>query len=381
MKVWHIAIVVVVLAAGLVYWATRPDPVAVNLVAVERGAVELTVSNTRAGTVEACRRARLSMPIGGQIDRLPVSEGDRVEEGQLLMALWNLDRAARLAETRAALVSATRDSESLCIAAASDRREARRLEGLAERRLVSQESADLAHARADASSASCEAGKARQLQAEAAVQTAEAHLAQTELRAPFAGVVADVTGEVGEYVTPSPPGIPTPPAIDLVTDDCHYISAPIDEVDASDIDLGMPVRITLDAFRGREFPGTVTRIAPYVMDYERQARTVTVEAQFDEVPGDIRLLAGYSADLEIILDSHPDTLRLPSEVILEGRAVLLINERGVLERRELGIGLANWRYTEITGGLSRGDRVVANVGAAGVVPGARARVDGAPDSP
>lgn len=379
MKAWHILVLAVATVAVLIFVATRPDRVSVTLLTVERGAVEHTVANTRAGTVEACQRAKLSMPIGGQIERLLVTEGDHVEAGQLMMALWNHDRAARLGEAKAALVSATRESESLCIASRSDQREARRIAGLADRKLVSQESADLASARAEASAAGCEAGKARQLQAEAAVRTAEALLAQTELKAPFAGIVADVTGELGEYVTPSPPGIPTPPAIDLITDDCHYISAPIDEVDASEIAVGMPVRVNLDAFRDRAFAARVTRIAPYVVDYEKQARTVEVEAELDAVPDDVRLLTGYSADMEIILDSGDNALRVPSEVILDGRFVLVVGSDGRLEKREITTGLANWRHTEVTAGLTAGERVVANVGSAGVVEGARADVsEGAP---
>src|SRR5690606_19712665 len=138
--------------------------------------------------------------------------------------------AARLSEARAAQVSATAERQSQCITARSDEREAKRLVGLATKKLVAAESADLAKSRAEASAAGCEATKAREQQAVASVELAQALLDQTELKAPFAGVVADVTGELGEYVTPSPPGIPTPPAIDLITDDCHYISAPIDEV-------------------------------------------------------------------------------------------------------------------------------------------------------
>ena len=60
------------------------------------------------------------------------------------------------------------------------------------------------------------------------------------LTAPFDGVVAEVNAELGEYVTPSPPGIPTPPAVDLIDDRCLYVTAPIDEVDAPEIRTGMP---------------------------------------------------------------------------------------------------------------------------------------------
>lgn len=374
MKRWLIAALLVLLVVVAYYLVSRPDKVVVTLLEVERGAVEQSVANTRAGTVEACQRARLSMPMGGQISQLLVTEGDSVEQGQLLMTLWNLDRAARLSEARAAQVSATAERQSQCITARSDEREAKRLVGLATKKLVAAESADLAKSRAEASAAGCEATKAREQQAVASVELAQALLDQTELKAPFAGVVADVTGELGEYVTPSPPGIPTPPAIDLITDDCHYISAPIDEVDAASISVGMPVRVNLDAYRGVNFDARVTRIAPYVVDYEKQARTVEVEAKLTSLPEGVKLLTGYSADMEVILDSNENALRIPSEVILDGRSVMVVNDSGYLEKREITTGLANWRYSEVTGGLKAGDRVVSNVGVTGVVEGARAEI-------
>ena len=73
------------------------------------------------------------------------------------------------------------------------------------------------------------------------------------LRAPFDGVVADISGELGEYATPSPPGILTLPAIDLIDDSCMFVSAPIDEVDAASIKVGQQGRITLDAIKGKTF--------------------------------------------------------------------------------------------------------------------------------
>jgi HlyD family secretion protein len=93
-----------------------------------------------------------------------------------------------------------------------------------------------------------------------------------------------VNGEVGEYLTPSPPGIMTLPAIDLIDDTCLYVSAPIDEVDAAQLKIGMGGRITLDAYRGKHFTGKLRRIAPYVLALEKQARTVEVEVDF-ESPG------------------------------------------------------------------------------------------------
>ncbi|WP_036860747.1 efflux RND transporter periplasmic adaptor subunit [Porticoccus hydrocarbonoclasticus] len=373
MKKSLITLAVLAVLAALFYYWSRPEPVTVTVVPVERGVVERTVANTRAGTVEACQRSRLALSIGGRIDRLLVDEGDQVVAGQLLMVLWNKDREAQLQVAQASEVSAQQEHQSICISAQSDLREARRLTNLAERNLVSEESADLAESRAQASSASCEAAKARVVQAAAAVSVAAAVLEQTFLRAPFDGAVAEVTGEVGEYATPSPPGVMTPPAIDLLTDDCHYISAPIDEVDASNIALGLPVRVTLDAFRDRVFPATVRRISPYILDQEKQARTVEVEAELEPLPEDVRLLAGYSADMEIILDSGDNALRIPSELVVDDEYVLVVDDEGILQRRQIHKGLTNWRYTEVLEGLKEGELIVSNIGSEGVEAGAPAK--------
>jgi len=374
MKKRIIFAVIGVFFVGLFYLLSRPEPVVVSIVSVELGTVEQTVANTRAGTVKACQRSRLSLPIGGQIAQLFVKEGDHVEAGQLLMSLWNEDRAAQVAVSQASEKSAVQERQSICISAQSDSREYRRIVNLVKKNLVSKESADLAKSRSEASKASCEAAKAREIQAHSAVTAAQAVLEQTHLRAPFAGSVAEVTGEIGEFSTPSPPGVATPPAIDLLTDDCHYISAPIDEVDASDIAIGDRVRVTLDAFRGKAFPAKIRRISPYIMDFEKQARTVEVEAELTTLPEGVKLLAGYSADMEIILNSRDNVLRIPSELVVDDSFVMVLDEEGNLQRKAIEKGLSNWRYTEVASGLSEGENIVSNIGSAGVVAGARAEV-------
>jgi len=94
MKNFYIFLLVVLGGITIFWLLSRPQPILVTLVSVERGSVATTVVNTRAGTVDACRRAELSPALGGQISRLPVSDGDYVEEGQLLLELWNADLKA-----------------------------------------------------------------------------------------------------------------------------------------------------------------------------------------------------------------------------------------------------------------------------------------------
>jgi len=202
---------------------------------------------------------------------------------------------------------------------------------------------------------------------------ARAERDRTLLRAPFDGVVAEVNGELGEFITPSPPGIPTLPAVDLIDDSCLYVSAPIDEVDAPAIRVGMPVSVSLDAFPGRRGAGQVRRIAPYVLDREKQSRTVEVEVDLNR-PEDLEgLLAGYSADVEIVRETREGVRRIPSAALLEGSKVLVLREAdGRLESRAVETGLSNWEYTEVRAGLEAGERVVTSVGREGVKAGVRA---------
>jgi HlyD family secretion protein len=362
--------------AGAWWYFTRPEPVAVRVQAVEKGPVEKTVANTRAGTVKACRRARLAPSIGGQIATLKVREGDRVKAGDLLLALWNRDLEAQVTLSEREAEAAQARARAACLNADNAQREADRQEKLSKRRLASEEAVDRAVTAAQAGRADCEAAQASARVQAAQVGVAQANLEKTRLIAPFDGVVAEVSGELNEYVTPSPPGIPTPPAVDLIDDSCYYISAPIDEVDAPNVRVGAEARVTLDAFGDRSFPGTVRRIAPYVLDLEKQARTVEVEVEIEEGPEDAPLLAGYSADVEIIVERHEGVLRVPTAAVrAEGGVLVLDPESGLLEAREIQTGLSNWEQTEVISGLVAGDQVILNLDQEGVEEGAPAVVD------
>ena len=358
--------------AVALWWAGRPEPLAVKVVAVERGTVESTVANTRAGTVKAARRAHLAPATGGRIERLLVREGDRVERDQLLLELWNADLAAKV-ELAARETTATRSkAEEACLLADEARREFKRLDALHRRGLASEEQADKARTAEATRRIACRTANDQVKVAEARLAVAQATLQHTRLTAPFAGVVAEVNGEVGEFVTPSPPGIPTPPAVDLIDDTSLFVSAPMDEVDAPAIRPGLAARITLDAYPERTFTARVDRVAPYVYDWEKQARTVEVEATLDPGQETAGLLAGYSADLEVVLEVKEGVARIPSEALIDDERVLVLGADGVLEERTVTPGLGNWRFTEISGGLAEGERVVVSLGRDGVEAGARA---------
>lgn len=368
-----VAVVVAASAAAGWWYLSRPKPLPVTIAVVERGLVESTVANTRAGTVSACRRAKLAPRTGGQIARLLVKEGDRVRRGQVLLELWNDDLAAQLKAAEGQLESARQRATEACLTADLAGREAERSRQLKDKGFISDERLDRAVAEAQARRAACNAAGAEVRLANSRLSAARAELSRSYLRAPFAGIVAEVTGEVGEFTTPSPPGIPTPPAVDLIDDSCLYVTAPIDEVDAPSVELGQVGRISIDAYPGRKFPGYVRRIAPYVLDREKQARTVDVEVEFEDPAQFQTLLVGYSADVEIVLASRENVLRVPTAAVLEGNRVWLLRPPGdALETRAFEPGLSNWDFTEVRSGLNQGDRIVLSIERQGLKEGVRA---------
>jgi HlyD family secretion protein len=371
-----VLLVIAVGAAAGYRYLSLPEPIGVRVQKAETGLVEQTVANTRAGTVMACRRARLAPSIGGQIASLKVHEGDRVKAGDLLLALWNQDRKAQLTLNEREAEAAQARARAACLNADNAQRDADRQRKLSKRRLASEEEVDRAVTAAEAGRADCEAAQASARVEAARLGVAQANLEKTRLTAPFDGVVAEVSGELNEYVTPSPPGIPTPPAIDLIDDSCYYISAPIDEVDAPDVRVGAQARVTLDAFGERSFAGTVRRIAPYVLDLEKQARTVEVEVEITDIPEDAALLAGYSADVEIIVDRREDVLRIPTAAVrAEGGVLVLDSETGLIRARQIETGLSNWEQTEARSGLEAGELVVLSLDRNGVEDGALAAIE------
>ena len=358
------------------YWKkTHPDIIPVTVITVENGDVEATVANTRAGTVMACRRAKLSPSIGGQISELPYKEGDFVRQGSVLLKVWNEDLQAEVLHAQNAIAAAKDHASATCLQADMAKRTAERSKNLRNSKVISQEEYEQSNTEAQVRQAECKASQANIKVAVSDLNVTQARLERTILKAPFDGVIAQINGELNEYVTPSPPGILTPTIVDLIEPGCFYVTVPIDEVDAPKVKMGMPVRISLDSYRGRVFEGKFSRIGSYIIDYEKQARTVDIELAFSNKKDLDDLLVGYSADADVILETTKDVLRIPSEALLDDTHVLLFNPvTSRLERKIIKKGLNNWSYTEIQEGLKLGDQLVTSLGTEGVKDGALVKV-------
>ncbi len=375
MKKLIFIVVIIAAGAGGYLYLQRPQQLKVSAVQVARGDVVASVTNTRAGTVDACRRAGIAPAMGGTITGLYVQDGELVEAGQLLLELWNLDLKAQLKVAEFDVIATRSRARQACVTADVAKRTANRLVQLKRDEMASQDLVEKAVGEAESAAAACVAARDTIKVKESSVELATASLQRTQLRAPFAGVIAEINGELGEFVTPSPVGIPTPPTVDLIDNSCLLIKAPIDEVDAPAVRAGLRALVSLDAFKDKKFSGRVQRVAPYVLALEKQSRTVEVEAIIDDPEMNV-LLPGFSADVEVILDKREAVLHVPTSVIMEDSSVFVIPATGgILEQRTIVTGLANWEQTEIVAGLAAGEWVVRSIDREGVAAGVTAQIE------
>ncbi|MBZ5588324.1 MAG: efflux RND transporter periplasmic adaptor subunit [Acidobacteriia bacterium] len=374
---WAVVVVVVVAAAAVLRFVVfRQRPVPVEIVRVESGTVEETVTNTRAGTVKARRRAKLSPQIGGRVVELPYRKGSRVEAGALLLRLDDSVQTAQVRLAQEQVKTAQSQAHEACLAADLAERELRRGQALSADGITSQRDLDALESARDQTGAACQAARATLGQAQAQVGVAEAELALTTVRAAFSGVVADCSTEVGEWITPAPPGVPIPAVLDLIDPGSVYVSAPIDEVDSERVKPGQEVRLTVDSRPGEKLAGRLVRVAPYVLDVLEQNRTVEIEVDPSDPQVAATLLPGTSADVEVILARREGVPRIPTAAIAEGGKVLVLNG-GRLDERMITTGMRNWQFAEVKSGVAVGERVVVARDSPEIKAGATARAKGA----
>ncbi len=362
----------VVVARMLGWWGT--EPISVKAVRAELGRVESTITNSKAGTIRARRRADLSAEVGGRVVAIEVREGAVVQAGDVLVLLDSTSHTAQLKLAEESLRVAEARQREVCIARDRADRELQRKRKLADKNIISKDSLDQLESVLEGAHATCSAATASVDRERAQIVAAQAELDKLTIRAPFDGVIAEVGVELGEWVTPSPPMLTAPAVVDLIDISSLYVSAPMDEVDSSAVRRDQEVKVTIDSFPEREFAGRVVRVAPYVLDIEAQNRTVEIEVELDDREFAATLLPGTSADVEVIRSSRDNVLRIPTPSVLDGGRVL-VADNGVLREQAVETGLKNWDFVEIVSGLEAGQRVVVSLDSEDVKDGAKVVVE------
>ncbi|MDW8052517.1 MAG: efflux RND transporter periplasmic adaptor subunit [Armatimonadota bacterium] len=194
-----------------------------------------------------------------------------------------------------------------------------------------------------------DAARAALQQARAQVALLRQQLADTVIRAPFDGVVANRFAEVGTIA-----GAGTPVAR-IVTVDRLYFEATLPEVLLREVRIGMPVQVRVDAFPNRTFSGRVEAIYPVVAD---QARNLRLRISLTN-PADLPLKAGLFARGEIRLREYKNVPLIPKLALIEkgGETRVFVVENGIAKQRRLRVVASNTEvvYAE---GVRVGETVV-----------------------
>ena len=333
---------------------------------------------TASGYVVAQRRAAVASKGTGRLVELRVREGSTVKQGELIGRLDASDVAAAVGAAQAGVrqaEAAQRQAEAALGQAQADldnaEVEGKRQTALRDQGFVSPQAVDAAERRTlmarsalatqRAAIASAKAGIA---QSQSQVSVQRVNQANTEIRAPFDGVVLLKNANVGDMITPFSSASGTSGAVVTMADmGTLEVEADVSESNVARIKPDQPVEITLDALPEMRFRGSVSRIVPTV---DRAKATVMTKVRFEKL--DPRILPEMSAKVSFLSQPATDA---------DQKAVIAVNPKAVVERDgktvvfkvsgelveavPVSIGRKLGELSELThAALKSGDRVVLN---------------------
>ncbi|HZP82489.1 MAG TPA: efflux RND transporter periplasmic adaptor subunit [Chthonomonadaceae bacterium] len=199
-------------------------------------------------------------------------------------------------------------------------------------------------------------------QAEASVRLAAQQLADTAVRSPITGVVAERKAEPGMQLGAGKD------VMRIVALDSIYFDAQLSETQYAEVRMGMPVAVTVDALPGRTFQGSVTKIYPVA---STQSRSFRVRIGLKNEGNVLR--PQMFARGQIVLATHPNAVIVPRDAVLDNNGKtgrLFVVENSTAKERKVTLGFSNLRVLEITSGLKEGEEVVT-VGQAQIQDGDR----------
>jgi HlyD family secretion protein len=347
----------------------------VSTIAVTRGDISAQVNaNAR---VRATRSARLAFPMSAQLARVLVQEGDAVKAGDLLAELKGDEFDRRVQQAELALASRQLDLEraqaapraedldigqaslkkaALALAAAEDNAKKNPSTANDAAREAAQADYDAARANFDRLTRGPTDQELQQLKNAVAsagldLDAARAAQAQTQLRAPYDGVITEVNAQPGELVGGFTPVIG-------IADLSHLeLFADIDEIDVGAVAPGQSVDIRLDAFPGETVGGKLTQLFP-AASTERGALVYHARISFDA--GKLAMRPGMGATLKIATVEKKDVLLVPSRAIRNAgsQKIVLAIVDGAQQNVVVITGMSDGNVTEIVSGLKPGDKVI-----------------------
>ncbi len=373
---------------------------------VEQGPLKVVVSET--GTIEPLTKVEIKSRVAGQVAKLLVDVGDRVEKGQLLIQLDTTDMERErsraeadrdMAKARLAMLQAGSRPEEIREAQAQleqaesayqrAQAEYQRSQAAVKAETITARDAESARNDYEGSRAQRDAAKARlarlkagaraeelmearaQLsKAEVALRAAQDQLDYASIRSPMAGTVIKRGIEAGEMVSPGVSATAQGTSMLTVADlDRLILKSNLNQIDIGKIAKGLSVEVRVDSAPGKVFMGTIHKVAPAAEGGKTSQdglQTFPIETILTAASGaQTELLKpGMTADLDIQVTSKPNALYLPVEAVVRGKgneATVTLPAKGKEakpETRTITLGLTNDHQIEIVEGLAKGDVVL-----------------------
>jgi HlyD family secretion protein len=356
---------VVVVVAGVAWW-WRFSPVLVESHTVERGRIVAEVMGT--GTLEARIHATVSPKIAGRIVEVLVDQGSRVTTGQLLVRLDDVElkqqvaiAAANVDAAKAAITRLRADKDRALAVDQQARRNHTRVQSLLENNATSLEEADkateaLAVAQSGTVRAEAAIAEAQKelIAAEKTAQYQSARFQDTEIRAPFDGLIVMRTREAGDVV------VPGSAILSLISTDELWIRAWVDETEMSKLEVEQGARVVFRSEPQRSYSGTVARLG---READRETREFVVDVRVLELPQNWAV--GQRAEAFIEVEDRDRALLIPSHLLLgrAGQTGVFVDAGGIAQWRDVQIGIRSRDAVEVISGLDDGAAVVVPVSA------------------
>ena len=335
---------------------------------------------TASGYVVAQRRAAVASKGTGRLIELRVREGSAVKQGDLIGRLDSSDVQAGIVATRAAvgqaeagIGQAQANLRQVEAEATNAEEELKRQQDLRAQNFVSPQAVDAAERRARAAraqvagaQATIRSAQAALKQSQAQVQVQQVNQNNTEIRAPFDGVVLVKNANVGDMITPFSSASGTSGAVVTMADMATLeVEADVSESNVAKVRAEQPVEITLDALPEMRFRGNVSRIVPTV---DRAKATVMTKVRFDKL--DARILPEMSAKVNFLsqpasdADQKPVTAVNPKTITeRDGKQIVFRIAGDSVEAVPVTPGRKIGDAQEVTGStLKSGDKLVLSPG-------------------
>ncbi|MDP1797441.1 MAG: efflux RND transporter periplasmic adaptor subunit [Planctomycetaceae bacterium] len=356
-----VKLLVVLVAIGTtVYWFMFL-PVFVREHLVSRGDLRAEVMGT--GTLEARIKTSVSPKISGRIHSIAVDQGDTVSSGNILVTLDDdeLQQQVEIAqanlEAAEAAIDRLKTDEVRAVATLTQAKsEHQRVDQLVARNVSTQSDLEksvealviaevgVAHAK----SAVME-GRKQLVSAEKTLRYHQARLADTQIQAPFDGLIVQRQRDAGDVA------VPGSPILTLISTDELWISAWVDETEMARLQVDQPARVIFRSEPEREFSGKVSRLG---READRETREFVVDVRILALP--TNWAVGQRADIYIETERKPEiTVIPPAFVVWQDNAPgVFINNQNIAEWRPVVLGLRRHDMLEVVRGVEPGETVV-----------------------